>query len=550
MRAVNGVNTAVTDRRYIAAGRTDPGRQRDVNEDRFHCDAPRGIFIVIDGVGGQAAGGKAADTALSMLRSRLERETASPGQRMREAITNANNEIYRLAATRREWNGMACVLTAALVDSGRATIGHVGDTRLYKLRDGSIQKITRDHSPVGEREDAHELSEIEAMRHPRRNEVYRDVGSEPHESMDIDFVDVEEVSFEPDSALLLCSDGLSDLVDSATILDVVIRCAGAPETIVQTLIEMANAEGGKDNVTVVYVEGEQFAATQHRTSTPFSTRDSSTVLQPHRGETLRNIIIAIALFVIGTVLGRTDLQIPWLHSRTLPQSSGNLVVRAPALISEAIEKADPGSEIIVEPGEYRERIFLKDGIHLVSRVPREAILRLPSSTSDTDAGPAVVATGLSNAEISGFRIVGDSATPLGVGIGVTSGSLSIIDVEVSGATTAGIDFAEGSSATLVGSDIHDNPGSAILVHAGANPRLANNVFTRNGMSERASGSIVVEPGSAPVFQRNVFIGLSPEGFVNLDEPSRTALKNLNWFLPVVEPVKPRVSTKGGRGTRQ
>src|SRR5262245_43254931 len=125
----------------IAAGQTDPGRQRTVNEDRFLCDPARGLFIVIDGVGGQAAGGKAADVARSTLRKRLDRETGPSSARVREAITNANNEIYRLAAARPQWNGMACVLTVAVVDHGKATIGHVGDTRLYKLRDDRIEKI-------------------------------------------------------------------------------------------------------------------------------------------------------------------------------------------------------------------------------------------------------------------------------------------------------------------------------------------------------------------------------------------------------------------------
>src|SRR5215468_1764394 len=115
----------------MAAGQTDTGRQRTVNEDRFHCDPARGLFIVIDGVGGQAAGGKAADIALSVLRTRLEGETGAVSDRLREAITDANNKIYGLARTRPQWNGMACVLTVAMVDHGTATIGHVGDTRLY-----------------------------------------------------------------------------------------------------------------------------------------------------------------------------------------------------------------------------------------------------------------------------------------------------------------------------------------------------------------------------------------------------------------------------------
>ena len=204
-----------------AAGETNPGLKRQVNEDRFLVDVSRGIFAVIDGVGGQAAGGRAADIALSMLRTRLERETGPVSDRIRESIAIANNEIHRLAATRPEWNGMACVLTVALVKEGFAVIGHVGDTRLYKLRNGTIQKITRDHSPVGEREDAHELSEAEAMRHPRRNEVYRDVGSERHEPADSEFVDIQSVPFEADAALLLCSDGLTDLVPSGEIQQIV-----------------------------------------------------------------------------------------------------------------------------------------------------------------------------------------------------------------------------------------------------------------------------------------------------------------------------------------
>jgi serine/threonine protein phosphatase PrpC len=154
-----------------AAGGTDAGLQRDVNEDRYHVDEARGLFVVIDGIGGQAAGGKAADVALSMIRERLERETGPVPDRVREAIAIANNEIYRLSSIRPEWDGMACVLTAVVVKDGTATIGHVGDTRIYKLRHGRIEKITRDHSPIGEREDAKELSEFEAMRHPRRNEV-------------------------------------------------------------------------------------------------------------------------------------------------------------------------------------------------------------------------------------------------------------------------------------------------------------------------------------------------------------------------------------------
>src|SRR3954452_23131559 len=244
-----------------AAAGTNAGLQRDVNQDRIHLDLARGVFLVVDGVGGHAAGGRAADIALTTVRSRLERETGSTVDRVREAIAIANNEIRRTAILRPEWNGMACVLTVVVVDDTRAVVGHVGDTRLYKLGADRIDKITRDHSPVGEREDSSELSELEAMHHPRRNEVYRDVGSDPHQPDDPDFIDACEIAFEPDAALLLCSDGLTDLVDSSSLHDIVRRFAGQPDQVVKELIEAANAAGGKDNISAVYVEGERFATT-------------------------------------------------------------------------------------------------------------------------------------------------------------------------------------------------------------------------------------------------------------------------------------------------
>src|SRR5436190_16919176 len=202
------------------AGGSDPGRIRGNNEDAFHLDADRGIFLVVDGIGGHAAGEKAAEIAVERVRARLERQTGAVEQRIREAIVLANNEIHRAAAENPDWEGMACVLTLAVLENGSAVIGHVGDSRLYRIRAGEIRKITHDHSPVGEREDNRELTEAEAMRHPRRNEVYRAVGSEEHSPDDADFIEVLRIPFESDSALLLCSDGLSDQVASHEIAEI------------------------------------------------------------------------------------------------------------------------------------------------------------------------------------------------------------------------------------------------------------------------------------------------------------------------------------------
>ena len=185
---------------WLAAGATHPGRVREQNEDRLLLDPGLGVFAVVDGVGGHPGGEQASEIAVTQIEARLARDAGPPEERLREAITLANNAILDVAAGNAALAGMACVLTVALVGGGRVTAGHVGDSRLYKIHRGAIRKLTRDHSPVGEREDAGQLSELEAMRHPRRNEVYRDVGTQPHAPEDQGFVEIVEDTFEPDAA--------------------------------------------------------------------------------------------------------------------------------------------------------------------------------------------------------------------------------------------------------------------------------------------------------------------------------------------------------------
>jgi serine/threonine protein phosphatase PrpC len=528
-----------------AAGDTDPGLRREVNEDRFHVDVARGIFVLVDGIGGQAAGGKAADVALTMLRTRLERETGPTADRVREAITIANNEIHRVASLRPEWTGMACVLTVAVVGEESVTIGHVGDTRLYKLRGDGIEKVTHDHSPVGEREDSNEISEIEAMRHRRRNEVYRDVGSEPHGQTDPDFIDLHEIPFEPDAALLLCSDGLTDLVESATINQIVTQLAGRPHDVVTALIEAANDAGGKDNVTVVYVEGELFAASQARARAVSAAArglrrlaaldGQASDAPPRERRTTSQRVVRTALVAL-LAMTITVAVVRWGPSwqaaapsivEPLTATSGIIIVRPTESIAEALGRAQPGWQIVVEPGEYRERLVLKDGVRVVSRVPRGATIRLPGAASEGD--PAVVAAALSNAEFTGFRIVGDAATPLGTGVLVRGAQVLIVDVEITGALTVAIDFNQMAGGGVTGSDIHDNPGAALAIRTGASPRIAHNLFARNGLSERARASLIIEDDAEPSIVGNVFQGVAPRVFQALGAAARPTIMRENWF---------------------
>ena len=538
---MSGLTEAVSALR--AAGDTNPGLQREVNEDRFHIDVARGLFMVIDGVGGQAAGGKAADTAVSMLRRRLERETGSIAARLREAIATANNEIHRLAGVRPEWSGMACVLTAAVVADDRAVVGHVGDTRLYKLRQGRIQKITRDHSPVGEREDARELSELDAMQHPRRNEVYRDVGSEPHEPGDPDFIDVHELPFEPNAALLLCSDGLTDMVDSSSINEIVARWAGRPQQVVKALIDAANASGGKDNVTAVYVEGEQFAAAVRREppSAAEITRRLGPVDKPaKRRQHVRfaNIILLAALMVLA--FASSDTVPPPTPaadgSSPVAAESGRIVVTPAESIAQALLRAPAGTTIVVEPGEYRETLTLKSSVRLVSSVPRGAVIRLPGAASAEAA--AIVARGVTDAAIEGFRIVGDAATPLGTGVLAVDSELTISHVDIAGAAQAAIDAGRGARVRVLAADVRDNPGAAVAVRSGASAAISHSVFTRNGTGSRDQRTLILDDGSTAQFTANVFVGTGANVFRGSSEARAVFLRD-NWLVDARTPGAPR-----------
>lgn len=500
-------------RRSLAACGSDPGRERENNEDRVLCEPALGIYAVIDGVGGESGGEVAAQTALEILKARLSRRTTDAARLIREAIALANKQIYDQAQANPALANMACVLTVAVVDGNRATIGHVGDSRLYLLRRGEITKVTRDHSPVGAREDAKEISEEEAMRHPRRNEIFRDVGSAPHEPDEEGFIDVTSITFEPDAALLLCSDGLSDLVTSQAILSTAEGNADDPQTAVEELIAQANAAGGKDNVSVVLVEGERFAESAKRRRAPGAVtagiagtgagtaatrpqlRGAGVAKSAGPGLFLRVFGSRPSFLLYGLILGAVAFAA--FGQELLPllfppgEEDGDEVSPGTALrvgagdggtvtITEALLKARPGQTVLVAPGEYRETLQLRNGVRLVSEVPRGAVI-LPPAGSGV---PAVTAQGVSG-RVEGFRISGDAQTPLQVGLRLADSTVVVEGVEISGAQTAAIDFVGADRSTVRYSYLHDNPGGGVLVEGSSMPRLLQNLIFRNG---RAAGA--------------------------------------------------------------
>jgi hypothetical protein len=242
---------------------------------------------------------------------------------------------------------------------------------------------------------------------------------------------------------------------------------------------------------------------------------------------------AVALWGFGWTLAdvRKAVTPAWLL-----QPAGQRTVAAGESIAEAMRDAPAGTEILVEPGEYREQITLLSGVRIRSRVPRGATIRLPAGVRDAADVAAVTARNVSGTEIVGFRISGDSATPLPRGVLVQNSTVSIVDVEITGATRAAVEFAGGGTSTLMASDIRDNQGSALIVRDGDKPRVSHNMFARNGELDR--GAFVIRRAS-PTFIKNYFVGSAPSSFETLDGAAETELKRDNFFVAAEQPAARR-----------
>jgi len=287
---------------WKSAALTDTGRHRTKNEDRVFADDAAGLFLVVDGLGGHPAGDQAAETAVSVITREIDVSRGSVEAQVRSAIASANNEIYRLSQTDADLNGMACVLTLAVVSDDTVTLGHVGDSRLYLVWNGVVRKLTSDHSPVGEWEDNGELTTTEAMLHPRRNEVFRDVGSRERKPDDPGFIETRSLPFHPAAALLLCSDGLSDMLTTSEIADIIDRYDGDAEAVASQLIGAANDRGGTDNVSVVFVAGPDFVGMRSPAFEDARARHAITRTRSGMSR-WRSVTTRVVWLLIGIVLG-------------------------------------------------------------------------------------------------------------------------------------------------------------------------------------------------------------------------------------------------------
>lgn len=485
---------------------TDPGQRRTNNEDLSFVNEREGIFAVVDGVGGEVAGEEAARTAVEAIRFRFKDPGGDTEERIREAIALANNRIFQATQARPELTGMACVLTLAVIEGRTVTVGHVGDSRLYRIRGGRMEKITLDHSPVGEREDRGEITESEAMSHPRRNEVYRDVGSEPRQPNDPGFIDIFRTSLPPDAAILISSDGLTDMVPREDMLRIIESYSKDPQRIAEALIDAANEAGGKDNITVVFIPGSAFASASGGSTTrrmgpvtpdgpPAAAPAAAPVTTPPAPARARKPLenfpipeqisprrrIPVWMPIVAALVVVAAAALYWLRDHTASEQGIHL---GPAVlqvgkgqqyssITAALADARDGDSVMVAPGVYPENLLLKSGVSVISAKPGEAEIQ--------SSGTALNAQTVAGVRISGFRIKPDLTNALQIGLLARDSALELDNSEIVGASDAGVVIQGNSTARLSRNFIHENVKSGVRVESASVPEMQGNRICDNGV---------------------------------------------------------------------
>lgn len=243
----------------LVNGRTDKGRVRSNNEDNLYLDDKGGLLVVADGMGGHASGEIASTIAVEVIRDYFravkENRAALVGKYREEysemtnhissAVSLANIAIYDAAKNNSAWQGMGTTVAAALLNGNRLSLAHVGDSRVYLVRAAHIEQLTDDHSVVYEHVKRELLTKEEAQTSEMRHLLTRALGT----TSEVE-VDVDELTLAGGDILVLCTDGLNSMVSDDDILSAVVSTHD-PATACEMLVNMANDNGGKDNITVI-----------------------------------------------------------------------------------------------------------------------------------------------------------------------------------------------------------------------------------------------------------------------------------------------------------
>ncbi len=236
----------------IISSATSVGKIRDLNEDAFFVSNPSStdsvLAIVADGMGGHNAGEIASKEAVNVIKDSILKSSEEAKSLLIDAIENANSTIYKMSCKKEDLHGMGTTITACLISKNKVTAAQVGDSRLYLVRNRMITQITKDHSFVEMLIENGSITKEDAKHHPQKNVITRAIGTDSSVEADI-----YEFQAEPDDVILLCSDGLVNMVEDEKILSLIIDCKDF-ENLADKLVEEAENAGGNDNITVILIK--------------------------------------------------------------------------------------------------------------------------------------------------------------------------------------------------------------------------------------------------------------------------------------------------------
>ncbi len=281
--------------------RTDVGRVRDHNEDSLAVAPP--LYVVCDGMGGHAAGEVASEIAASTI-AELAPQHAD-AEALGQAVEAANHAIIRAANEGLGRAGMGTTCTAAVLDHERLVIAQVGDSRAYLLHKGRLQQLTRDHSLMADMIESGQITPAEAKTHPRRAVITRALGSSPRTQPDL-----YEINVEPGDRLLLCSDGLSGMVEDDQLART-LSLVEDPQECASQLIDEANRAGGLDNITAIVVDITGFAEARRRK-------------MARKTKATAGILLALLALILGGAALAFDYMVD--HSAYLAEENGKVAI--------------------------------------------------------------------------------------------------------------------------------------------------------------------------------------------------------------------------------
>ncbi|TCD10824.1 serine/threonine-protein phosphatase [Pedobacter frigidisoli] len=369
-------------------GLTDTGKSRENNEDSFIAESLSDdkfiLAAVIDGVGGYHGGEVAAAIAKEEISRQFSGRPADPISQMIKAFKSTNEVIVAKKQAEKDLSEMACVATLVLADieNNQFYYAHVGDTRLYLLRDGSLIKISKDHSFVGFLEDSGRLDEAAAMQHPKRNEINKAIGFSDQIETDESYIETGQSPFLPGDLLLLCSDGLTDMVNKQDIISLILQ----GDTLAKkagNLIALANENGGRDNITVVLLQNNKkaqqveptrpslaqqvpvsAAIEKNETTTPVDHTKSTRPTTPKRNYWFTALIILCLILLGTTVYLYLQTQGKVNHGSTLTSSPKKIVRNGQEqLLQDAFDHA-VGDTLILSDSIFKSPVLISDTLRL------------------------------------------------------------------------------------------------------------------------------------------------------------------------------------------